>query len=1672
LKIRHLYLIFLLVLKGFIFGQSSVASTSFIAGKSGGKSFVSKGDIFGTRVFVENRGQFDAKSNEGEKILFAFEHGQERVYFTKTGLIHEMRESIPLKEWEMEAMERGKNVEYPADRVKRVFMNFIGADANSISLEASDMQSHYITYGTAELNSKTFKKLTYRDVYPNIDIEFSIPEDHTHGLKYTVVLRPGADPKHITMLYSGDVDKIKKRKGGEIFIGTALYDLVEHVPETFYAGGETIASEFQLHGDTIGFGFPNGYDANRTVLIDPWVAALTTMTNNNLVYDVDFDFASNLYIFGSYGYAKVAKYSAAGALQWTFSGTVASPSWNSQIGGMTGSVGNFVVDRFTGKSYVGQGANFPAIIRLDVNGSYDNFITATNNSFQELWEMSFGCLSGDVLIVGGGHTSNQSAAMINTTTPVLNLSSFNPANTGFVQDISAFCQDNSGNTYAYYACSNAGLNNHITRVNTTYNGPVWTMPSGFNVYAEINNKSVYSGGSLPSAGYNGLFANNNYLYYYDGASLAAFDKTTGTVVATVVVGNTAKQVGGIAADDCDNLYLGGNGSVLCYHFNGTNFSTLTPISLSLTTTTQRIFDIRLNRSTGTLFLGGSGFAATLPALYSYSCGIAPGTCLFSLPTIAASSTSITCATLGSATVTPNNGIGPFSFTWMPSGQTGSTAINLAQGLHTIVVYDAGYNMTYTTTTMLLPAVPLTATISNSTFLNCAGVNNGTAAIVTLAGGSASQTYTWTNGTATYSTASVSGLGIGNYSLTIRDVLTGCILNKSFSILQPTQLNSFVSASSPTACVGDSILMSPITSGGVPAYTYSWTAGPTTANRTVTEMVPGPHIYTVVSRDQNNCPISAIGTLTFVAWPVISVSSTSICPFKTGTITASGASTYTWNSTTFGPTFTDSPTSNTSYTVMGSALGCSNTASGVISLLPVPSPIISSNSPICNGQNLGLSSNTGQSFVWQGPSSFTSIAVNPIIANAVPSQSGIYNVTVTAANSCTAAAFTSVTINPSPTVTALGGTVCSTQNLSLTANSSSAILFVWASTNGFSSSQQNPVIMTPNANASGIYSLTVFSAQSCSNTAIANVTVTNLPSTFPSNNGPKCELQNLSLSGAATQGGITYAWLGPNGFISNLQNPSLVSVSPFASGVYTLSVGAGPCLTSNTTQVVIHALPSPWVSYNAPVCEKDVLKLQAGAAVTNTIVSYGWSGPMAYTTTAQNPIRVNSQLTYSGVYTVTVKDIFNCVNSTSTLVVIQANPTLVTLSDKVCFKQPAMLAVSGASSYTWTNVYGYVGTTASINILSAQNVSAFIYTVAGTAANSCTGTSTALLETWPLPNVTASVLPKQSGCENSEFIFRAFGAAKYNWDGPANFKAGGQEIRFIAQAAFYSGVYRVIGTDTNGCVNSNTLAIQVFKLPSASLDGGPFSACVPFCGQYQFVQMGGGAAITQAAWVLNKTTKLDKSFLRCFESSGTYSLDGTYTDANGCSNVSHLEISALEKPIAQMKIVPEHPVENEDIVQFTDQSQGQNLSEFTWYLQSLQTHEVKKYNGTQYSVLLKDAGNYVMALVVKNSFGCADTTVKSLVVEEDFLIFVPNAFTPNQDSKNEVFVPVLRGEKKYTLQIFNRWGDLIYEGDQTSSGWDGTYKGEVCKQDVYTWRLNVSAKNGQNKLLTGSVSLYR
>jgi gliding motility-associated-like protein len=121
---------------------------------------------------------------------------------------------------------------------------------------------------------------------------------------------------------------------------------------------------------------------------------------------------------------------------------------------------------------------------------------------------------------------------------------------------------------------------------------------------------------------------------------------------------------------------------------------------------------------------------------------------------------------------------------------------------------------------------------------------------------------------------------------------------------------------------------------------------------------------------------------------------------------------------------------------------------------------------------------------------------------------------------------------------------------------------------------------------------------------------------------------------------------------------------------------------------------------------------------------------------------------------------------------------------------------------------------------------------------------------------------------------------------------------------------------------------------------------------------------------------------------------------------------------------------------------------------------------------ENSGSYVLALVVKNTEGCSDTTVKSIRVEDDFLVFVPNAFTPNSDGRNECFLPVLRGQKFFGMQIYDRWGHEIFSMTELAKGWDGTHKGNACPEGVYTWKLSIAAKSGVQKILTGAVTLYR
>jgi gliding motility-associated-like protein len=958
-------------------------------------------------------------------------------------------------------------------------------------------------------------------------------------------------------------------------------------------------------------------------------------------------------------------------------------------------------------------------------------------------------------------------------------------------------------------------------------------------------------------------------------------------------------------------------------------------------------------------------------------------------------------------------------------------------------------------------------VSYAGSVTCHGASTATANVTNIAGGSGTENYVWFNGLTTH-TSSSALLSAGLWSITVTDAVTGCQINESFFITQPPAMNLVLSSSSPTACAGTSVGLSGVNSGGTPyssgsAYTYTWTGGQTNYSTTVIQPASGNYIYTLTSADANNCPISNTIAIDFIQNPVLTVSSTSICPLETGFLTVNGATTYTWNNSVTGNNFSASPLTTAQYTVIGSALSCTSSAIGSIVVKPLPIPMILSNDPICNGQNLVLNSFGGVGFYWQGPSTYSSNIQSPTLNNASLSNGGVYALTVTAVNGCTASTTKTVTIHPTPTISALGSTVCVNQTLSLSAVSFPGASYVWSGPN-FNSGLQNPVMANPPVSSSGTYTVKVTSAQGCSNTATADVTVTPMPTPLIISSNELCFGSNLSL---AASGGVSYQWSGPAGFNSFLQNPSINNVTTAQSGIYQLQVSTGPCVASTSHTLVVHPLPSFTISSNVP-CENDALQLNASSIANAT---YLWQFPSGVNSNSENPVINNSNLSHIGVYTLTVTDANSCKNMATHTTSVRENPTLTTISTTVCLNSPATLIADGASTYEWKGPGFFYATQPSALIPSASSSAVTIYTVTGTAANQCTAVATASLTTQKLPIPSLDVKPNERSCLNKPIRLEGFGGHAYEWRSPEGSIFRNKVYTFTATTLFYAGTYTLTVTDELGCSSQTTTTIYLDPLPNGGLTGTLMDACVPFQSDFKFVSASTATNIT-SEWQINNNGPLikGKAFSRTFTSPGEYIIQGRFTDTiSTCVNTATFVVNARAVPLADFSFSPEKPVEGFDQVLFTNTSTGEELAYWNWYFIDNEG-QVSEQKNT--STVFSSAGIYPVAMVVKNKWGCADTMTKAVTVVPDFNVYVPDAFTPNGDGNNDAFMAVCTGVKSYELTVYNRWGRLLFKSEDINAAWDGTFNGTDCKSDVYVWKIKVSSQNGDMKAISGHVTLYR
>lgn len=1247
--------------------------------------FVVSGDVFGKRVFVKNNGQFDNDvPNNKNKIIYGYTNGDERVYFNEGGLTYFLIQRKKLKEWEMEELEHGRKIKSPLVKTSVVNVTWENSNPN-IQIVESEQQAYYHSFGNAEYKSNCYKKITYKNVYNNIDIEYVFANQRLDGIKYNIIVHPGGNIKDVKIKYSGEIENVSIKKGN-VIIKTPVQDISELAPQS-YQEGKMIGSNFTVTNDIISFEIAEGYDNTKELIVDPWVVNLNLATNN-YGFDVDFDYAGNYFVYGGSSPSLISKYSPAGALLWTFNGTVPAIGWTSL--NWWAKASNFIVDKVSGKSYTGEGYNTTGgarIVRIDQNGVYDNFVSVAVATWQEVWDMAYNCSNGSVMGLGGTTANNTSAGILNTVTGAITPQNFSGLATG-LQDIISHAIDPSGTIFFVYASNGTPtLNNRLLRVNATFNGNTWIAPSTYVSFVEGANKQYPGGGALVSNGYNALAANANFLYYYDGFNLAAFNKTTGVKVGfTTIPGQTILQQGGIAVDDCDNLYIGGNGSIRCFHFNGTTFTGNGNIPVGSATPNQYVTDIKYNLANNSLYVSGSGFGGTYTAINSATCTIIQ--------------TSVTTICVGSnngnavASVTTNIPGPVISYSWANSAnaivsQTNNsplltnTATALANGNYTLYVQiNAPCGPINTQTFNINCVCSLTALATSS--CTTVGITTSLSLGATVGLTATPLTYSWTGPGAFSSantTTTIVNASPGVY--TLNATTPGCTASNTVLVTAPSSFTPVLTSTNVICYNGTNGTSSvtAITGTSTAPYTYSWSTVPIQNTALASNLSAGT--YTCLVTDNNGCTFSGTTTITQPPAAFLTLASTSVTCFNGSNGTASVSNVPVVNTAPYTYTWSGPPVQNTAqatglvagtYTcTLQDNIGCVFTGTTVVTQPnSVSVTVVSNTTQVCVGNFITLTA-TGSGGTGAGYTYTWSNAANTNINTVTENTGGLYTYTATAfdANLCNASAAITVSFITMPGLITTNAAICSGQSANLVVNGASS--YVWSPATGLNTTSGSMVIASPAVTT--VYNI-IGSNQSCTTTGNVTVTVVQNP-----NFEISCPLQEIC-KGSSTQisasGAQYYVWAPLNTL--TFVNGSNVVATPLTSGEYTVigynAFGTTTCSAQKMMPIMVVPQVTPVVSANKVICRGEKVTLTASGG--NTFL---WNPPTGLNTTTQSGV-VSSAVS-SIVYSVSVSNNGFCGNTTTVSVIVNPLPNVVASEDATYnVDDQIYINATGTGTITW------------------------------------------------------------------------------------------------------------------------------------------------------------------------------------------------------------------------------------------------------------------------------------------------------------------------------------------------------------------------------------------------------
>lgn len=890
------------------------------------------------KTFVQNLGQFDKEvlfshSSNGTTISLGAQSITIRMESTEVpaAALQRFRE-LEKKEDPSALQEMKAIMKNPVTRHATLKMEWVGS-SEAAKIIPSEIDKEYFNYGLGGdrkvCKAPAFRKLLLKDIYPGTDLEYTVHEKG--GIKYNLILHPGADPSLIKMKYTGALS-LNKDARGNIVILTTMGESIDHAPQSFYEDGRPIASSFRLEDNVVSFQL-QATNNKQTIIIDPWIQN-PAFPNMNKGYDVESDAAGNVYVYGN-PYV-LRKYDPSGTPLWTYTGL--SGTWT----------GDLVTDK-QGNSYVNNCSK--QIHKVDASGSpvWQNNNSSVNNIMDEIF-----CLRLNVTetaLIGTGANNVPRAARIDINTGAITAIT-NIGTSSSTDEVRWAAVAPNGN---YYGLSvrpaNSSTPSRLVGFTSTALSNIFDTQSGHTQPGWNSTLNYWPKYAMGYSGENPIVTSCTHIYTFDGYRLCKADITTGNFVALVTVGaGDEGKNSGIAIDSCENLYVGTLTHIYKYDKN-LNFLGSAP-------TPSDVYDVAIGPG-NEIYATGKGFVASISGL-KQSC--AQGGMVVNM-----SHTDATCGSNNgqASAVVVSGGIAPYTYSWS-NGFTSFSVLGLSAGTYTVTIQDAScFSQLKTATVLILAKGNGAASITVNNQVSCNGGTNGSAS-ATVSGVPGPYTYLWSPGGQTTQTAT--GLSAATYTVLITDS-AGCQATQTIAITQPGILNlggTTVNAD----CNVQNGSATANASGGTAAYTYIWFPG-NQSTATATGLSAGNYTVTVI--DNNGCSRALAITVLSNPGPSANAGADqTIFLGASAALSAGGGATYSWSppdglSCTNCPGPNANPTVTTTYTVtVYDVNGCSSSDEVTVTIecaeLFVPNVF----SPNGDGKNdqLNLLSNCVSSYVFR------------------------------------------------------------------------------------------------------------------------------------------------------------------------------------------------------------------------------------------------------------------------------------------------------------------------------------------------------------------------------------------------------------------------------------------------------------------------------------------------------------------------------------------------------------------------------------------------------------------------------------------------------------------------------------------------------------------------------------